>query len=241
MIRTAWLWMLAAAIAAAQDKPAGPPGALEQTAANRTGEWDTLASGLELRIARLLPCDPRVQSAIEEVSRASDARLAAVSQYFQTSVAQARDQVEAARRMLANHEAMAREWATERAEAEQERAGIEGQTGELAESVKRRASLGDAKKGLDLIAEMTRQRAEQAGQRVDQAAALGGMLRDLVASYQSRQAWLEQEMSALATEGMRWSAYYPARLARARMECALTNPGADRGTPPRPQQKKRKQ
>src|ERR1700685_1017693 len=56
--------------------------ARETLAQKRAAEWETLAKGLEARIVRMLPCDPRVKGAIEEVSRASQARLASLSDYL---------------------------------------------------------------------------------------------------------------------------------------------------------------
>jgi hypothetical protein len=224
MARIVRLWILAAVVVAGQDKPAEPLAALEQTAEEKTKEWDTLATGLEPRIARFLPCDPRVQSAIEEVTRASDARVTAVGKYFEAAIAKAKNQAEDARGILAGQYAFQKEWDAERAEAEQRGAAIERQTSELGEGAKRLASLGDAQKALDGIAETTRQRLAQAGRRLDRAAALGEMLRDLAAAYQARQVGLENEASALAAEGERWGAYYSARLARAQTECAITKP-----------------
>jgi hypothetical protein len=243
MIRTVWLWiMTAAAMAAAQDKPPDPLAALEQAAERRTSEWDTLAKGLELRISRLLPCDPRVRSAIEEVGRASDLRLVALQQYFQAAVARAKDQTEAVKRLLASQEALGKDADADRTDAEQEGAGIEGQLVNLAESVRRRVALAEAQQALEGLREMTRQRGAQNERRQDQAAALGTMLAAMVAAYQSRQAALEGEMSAMSAEGTRWSAYYAARLARADTECSITNPDAQARPRPRPpQQKKGKQ
>jgi len=238
MARIVRLWILAAAVVVGQDRPSDPLAGLEQRAEEKTKEWDSLAAGLEARLARFLPCDPRVQSAIEEVSRASDARVTAMGIYFEGAIAKAKNQAEGARGILASQGALEKEWETERAEAEQRVAAIEKQASELGQSAKRLASLGDAQKTLDGIAETARQRLAQAGRQLDQAAALGGLLRDLAAAYQARQIGLENEASALAAEGERWGAYYPARLARAQTECAITNQGANRNAPPKPQEKK---
>jgi hypothetical protein len=48
---------------------------LEQTALKRHAEWEALAKDMNDRMARMLPCDPRAQAAVTEVSRASEARL----------------------------------------------------------------------------------------------------------------------------------------------------------------------
>jgi hypothetical protein len=230
--------MLPAAVAPAQEKPSDPITPLEQAAETRTSEWDILATGLEARIIRLLPCDPRVQSAIEEVSRASDARMSALEQYFRAVVAKAKDQTEAAKVLLTGQEAMSKEWSGERADAGEERTGIDAQIGGLAASVKQRSALADAQKALDGIVALMGQRAAGTERRVDQAAALSAMLGGLAAAYQRRQAALETEMAAVTAERERWSVYYAARLARAQTECTITKPGATRAPLP-PQQKKR--
>src|ERR1043166_3512969 len=63
--------------------------ALEQTVQKRHSEWESLAKDLSERMARILPCDPRVMTAITEVSRASEARLAAIADYLRAVSAKA--------------------------------------------------------------------------------------------------------------------------------------------------------
>jgi hypothetical protein len=242
MIRTAWLWMMAAAMAAAQDKPPDPLAALEQAAERRTSEWATLAQGLDSRIVRLLPCDPRVRSAIEEVGRASVLRLVALQQYFQAAMARTKEQTEVVTRLRATQETMVKAAAADRTGVEQEGAGIEGQLVSLGESVSKRVALAEAQQALDGIREMTRQRAAQTERRQDQAAALGTTLAAMAVAYQGRQAALESEMSALSAEGILWNGYYAERLARADTECSITNPDTQARPRPRsPQRKKGKQ
>ena len=53
-----------------------------------------LAANLEQRVARLLPCDPRVRSAIEEVARASEARFTALEANWQEIAQRSQEQTE---------------------------------------------------------------------------------------------------------------------------------------------------
>ena len=76
---------------------ANPLAAREALAQKRAAEWETLAKVLEGKIARMLPCDSRVHGAIEEVSRASQARLASLNDYLQAAAAQAKADAERAR------------------------------------------------------------------------------------------------------------------------------------------------
>jgi len=62
----------------AQNAGANSLSALQDAAAKRTAEWNTLTTGLELRLARLLPCDPRVRTSVDEAGRAADARTVAL-------------------------------------------------------------------------------------------------------------------------------------------------------------------
>src|SRR6202521_6291331 len=121
MVWIAFLWMLAAVAAAAQDKPVGLFPSLQQNVEKRTTEWDTLANNLEVRIGRMLPCDPRVRGAVEEVSRASEARIVALTEYWLAASAPSQTQTEAVRRLLAQEDASAAERKTDQADAEQER------------------------------------------------------------------------------------------------------------------------
>ena len=79
----------------------------------------------------MLPCDPRVKAAIEEVSRASQARLASLSDYLQAAGAQAKADAERARKASADAATAAKEAGVELTEAEQQRAAIDGRTGRL--------------------------------------------------------------------------------------------------------------
>lgn len=256
----AWLGAAGAAVATAQDKPAAPAAqpigapqqsgasqpngsqpnlaALQQNVVKTTSDWSALANAIEARISRWLPCDPRIRTAIEEVSRASEARLDALSRYAQAVMADAGQQTDVARRLVAGQDALAAEWNTERVQAQQEDAGIQGQMANITESAKRRPALSEAQRTLGGIAAAAGQRVTQDEDRVNRAAALPGLLRDLLAADQARQAAYSAEIRAVADEQARWGTYYAARLGRAQIECTITNPGGAAAAPGR-QGKKR--
>jgi hypothetical protein len=216
------------AIARAQDKPADQLAALRQTADKAAADWEALAKKLEPRIARLLPCDPNSRAAVEEVSHASDARLSALSAYLKAAAAKAKDDTEAAKRVLAAHAALAGGWNTERAEADQERTAIDAQIADLKESMRKRAALAGAEQVLIELSHMVKERAskseDQAGRKDLIIVAVG----DLVIAYQDRQTALENESALVDAEAVKWSAYYTARISRAATECAIINPGRRR-------------
>ena len=135
--------------------------ALRQTADKTAADWDTLAKGLEPKIARLLPCDPDSRAAVEEVSHASDARLAALAAYLKAAAAKAKMDTEAAKRVLAAQAALAGGWNTERTEADQQGAAIEAQVADLKESMRKRGSLAGAEQVLAEIARMVKERASK--------------------------------------------------------------------------------
>src|SRR5580692_3102409 len=106
MIRSASLLIALALCANAQDKPVDSLDALRQTADKTAADWEALAKGLDQKIETLLPCDPKSRAAVEEVSRASDVRLSALSAYLKTSAAAARADTDAAKRVLAAQAAL---------------------------------------------------------------------------------------------------------------------------------------
>src|SRR5690348_10548895 len=115
------LWLAVMGTAWAQDA-ANALTSFQQNAARRDSEWTTLATNLEQRLARFLPCDARIRGAIEETSRASDARIAALTTYWMAVSGRSKNQVDAVRRLTAEEEARKGEWSVDRTESEQERA-----------------------------------------------------------------------------------------------------------------------
>jgi len=183
----------------------------------------------------MLPCDARVKTSIEEVNRASDARVAALSLYLQAAASQSQNDAQAVAQAIAAQEALARETESERAEADQERIAIEAQLVDLADSLKRRPQLSDAQRTLGSINEMVKQRLSDAQQKAARRTAVIAALRELSDASQAREKAIRTEIAALTLEGTKWSEYYAARIARAQMECSVTNQ-----TPERPAARRKK-
>jgi hypothetical protein len=234
MVRCLSLFLLLAfsGLARAQNKPADSLAVLRQAAEKATAQWAALAKGLEPKIARLLPCDPNSHAAVEEVSLASNARMAALSAYLKAAAAKAKDDADAAKRVLAAQAALAGGWNTERTEAAQAGAGIEAQVAELKESMRKRATLASAEQVLVEIARIVKERGTRAEEQAGRKDALNAVLGDLVVAYQDRQTALENESAQLDAEAVRWTTYYIARLARATTECTIINNPAPRKKQP---------
>lgn len=231
MKRAAWLGSVLCAAALAQT-PLDLT-ALEQVAQKRHAEWETLAKDLGERMARILPCDPRALAAVSDVSRASDARLAALSDYLRAVTAQAFGETATAKILLNTEERRALEAGLERVDAGQEQTAVDMQTDAMAQSVKQRAPLEDSRKLLEQIAATIRQRAAAAEQQAGAADAAVALLRDLVKKLDARDAALREEFAAFEAERARWNGYYSARRTRVQTECSITQVVA----PARPQGK----
>lgn len=65
---------------------------LEQSAKKAHTDWLRLASNLEVRVARMLPCSPAATAAIEDVSRAARVRIVALTGYAEAAAEQAADE-----------------------------------------------------------------------------------------------------------------------------------------------------
>src|SRR6516225_1296107 len=143
LIRIVTLWTFALPLALAQDKPPDTE-TLSQASEKSFSEWEALSKGLNQKIAKLLPCDPQLRAAIDQVSKASETRLAALSAYLKAEVAQAKDDTDLAKQLLATIAPLAGAWNTEHAEADQERAAIDAQVTEMLESKRKRPSLEPA-------------------------------------------------------------------------------------------------
>ena len=230
MIRGCAQWCsIAVAVAAAgtlsaQGPGANSPAALQDTAAKRSAEWTTLEANLELRLARLLPCDARVRSAIEEVSRAADARTVARTSYWTTISLRSKAQVEAIRGLLAQEEGRAGDWSSDRADAQVDVATTTAQAASLGPSIRQLPALAAPQKSLEAIAQMYRVLETQSEERSSSMGQLVSDLRELLKASQARQAAIEGQLKALGAEGQLWSAYYTARQARAQVECSITSP-----------------
>lgn len=225
MTRMVALGLCCAALTAAQPPAGDALGTLRQTAQQAEEDWWKLAQDLDARVARLLPCDARAASSIEEVRKASEARLAALAQYFQAELAAAGRETAVARNALAAQREAQTALLAERTDIEQERAGVESQIINLMESARQRASLGAALDQLKQIQQMVQQRAEWAAQEASAAEEIVRLLDGVAAASEAREAALRQQAEALEAERARWSAYYMERLARARLECTITGGG----------------
>jgi len=225
------LGILLCAAAFGQDLvPSNPAGTdlatLEQTVQKRHAEWEALARDMNDRMARILPCDPRALTAVAEVSRASEARLAALSDYLRAVSAKAFAETAEARNLLVTEERQAVESRLQRADAGQEQTAVDIQSDALAQSVKQRTSLEAPQKLLAQIAAMIHQRATSMEQQTGSAEAAVGLLRDLVPKFEARDAALREEFAAAESERARWNGYYAARKSRAQIECTITQIGA---------------
>ncbi len=224
MKRAALLGILCCAAAAAQNN--SPDfAALEQTAQTRYSEWQTLAKDLTERIARILPCDPRYAAAITEVSRASEARLLALSDYLRAVSGKAFAETAGAKILLDAEEKRALEVALERADAGQEQTAVATLSDALNQSVAKRASLAEAQKSLTDILKTVEAQISADEQLTAAADKNVTLLRELVSKFEARDAALREESVAFEAERARWNGYYAARLARAQTECSITQIG----------------
>ncbi len=200
--------------------------ALQQSVSQRTAEWNTLATNLEQRIARLLPCDPQARAAIDEASRASEARSVALTSYWTVASLQSKTQVEAIRGLLSQEEERVGDWVVEASQAQADVAAATAEGASLAVGVAQIPALANPRRELSAITEQYRSLEKQAQ---DRAAAHGKLiddLRELLNTSQTRQAAIDERLRTVGVEGQRWSAYYAARQARAQSECFLINPAA---------------
>ena len=199
--------------------------ALQQIAQKRHAEWEALAKDMNDRMSRMLPCDPRAQAAVTEVSRASEARLGALADYLRAASSQAFAETAAARSLLNAEERRAVEASLERADAGREQTAADTQSDALSQSVKQRASLEAPQKLLAQITAMIHQRTAAMEQQAGSADAAVALLRDLVTKFDARDAALREEFAASEAERTRWNGYYAARRTRAQIECSITQIG----------------
>ena len=201
-----------------------------------------MAGNLEQRVARLLPCDPQARAAIEETSRASDARSIVLNSYWTVVSQQSKEQVEAIRGLLAKEEDRAGDWPSDANQAHADVASAASQAASLASGVLQLPALANPQKDLEAIGEQYRLLEKQEQDRAAGARRLLDDLREVLKTAEARQAAIDERLKTVGVEGQRWSAYYAARQARAQIECTLVNPGAAAAPPavarPAPQGKK---
>ena len=198
---------------------------LEQEAVNAQARWYGLASVLDTRLQRLLPCDAAATDAIEETHRASTARLVALSAYTKAAAEQAAQDVAKAREIQKSETEYLAAVGADRTDTEQERAGIESQINNLAESVRRKASLTAASDELRALESKVRERASLVAADVSSAEGTLPRFESFAVALQKREAALRKQVAAVEEERTKWNGYYEARFARARVECSSAGIG----------------
>ncbi len=218
---------LAAGFASAQapaaiDPTARDPAALQQTVTQKTQEWSMLADALEAQIIKLLPCDPKAVAAINQVSKASDARLTAISSYLDDANQRATIQLETVKKLLSSAIAAETDLTAEKEDLAAERAGINGQIINLSESAKGKAAFAPAQDQLKQISLEEQKRGDALDSASSHQAPSADALRELAAELETRQSAQGDVRKTFEKERAAWNAYYAARLARAQTECSIT-------------------
>jgi hypothetical protein len=229
MYRVMLYTIFATALLYAQDTPApaGSLTSLRQSAEHQTQTWDTLAKALETKIRGMLPCDPKIAAAVQEVSRASDARLAAFDLYFRAVLTETSARAAQAAQLLEfQNKAGSGFLETEHAEGVEERASTENQISRLEANAGRRQELNVSVYALRAVAGLTDRRNLVMAQQSARGDSLNESLRTLASQSQAAEAAMKALAAAHANEGERWRAYYAARTARVQAECTAINPGA---------------
>ncbi len=168
-------------MAAAQNAPApSTPAALEQTVKDRAAEFNKLSQGLEAALNRMLPCDPKITAAIGQVIKASDARTAAIAAYLGAANRQAALQTSAARQVVTSAQGLGADLAAEKSDLVPERAGLDGQLANLAQSAERRSSLASPRDALKQVVVVEKQRSDTVDSGVGYEGATAPALADLV-------------------------------------------------------------
>jgi hypothetical protein len=223
MYRVIFITIFAAVTLSAQN--ATSIASLRQGTEQKTQAWETLAKALENKIRGLLPCDPKIGTAVAEVNRASDARLTAFGEYFRAVLAETSARAAEASRLLDAQAKTGNQFLeTEHAEGVEERAGIEYQISQLMVNPGRKSEIGDAETALRAVLALTDRRNLIMVQQSVRGDALNESLRALVSQSLAAEAAIKTLAAAHAAEAERWRAYYVARLARVDAECTAINP-----------------
>jgi septal ring factor EnvC (AmiA/AmiB activator) len=177
----------------------------------------------------MLPCDPRIKSSVEEVSKASEARLEALMVYIGSTVSAARGETDNLRRMLSELQNQSADLNSERVQTNLELAAIEKQLADLDISARQRPSLAEPRKLLEDLRAAGQQRASGAPERNQRINSLIATLVLAIPEFTARQAALLDVQARAQSESALWRAYYVARIARADTECSVT--GISGGAP----------
>jgi hypothetical protein len=198
---------------------------LDQAATKAHNDWFKLASDLDVRVARMLPCDAQATAAIEETGRAATARMVAMTAYTRAAADQAAQDVTAAREIQKTEAARITGAPADRTDMEAERNAIQTQLTNLGESVRKKLTLTAAFDELRIIEAMVRDRMNMASTNASASGSAAKLFEDLATSLEHRETGLRKQVTALEDERLRWNGYYTARLARARIECSVTGIG----------------
>ncbi len=234
MYRRLSLCLLVSCLAFAADPPASLTTltALKADAQQKTQAWENLSKALESKIATLLPCDAKITASIDEVSRASDARLIALETYFEQAATVAARATQRADESAkdSNSEFLK----TELAETSEQRAGIETELAPLSIASTARPELAGSESALRNIGGLVDKRTLAVNKQMALEVPRQEGLTNLAAIYQAREAAIKELGVAYGAEASSWHAYYTARYARAKAECVAITPlsakaGADSG------------
>ena len=198
---------------------------LEQNLKTTETAWVNLARDLDSKLARLLPCDATAAKTIQDVSTASQARIAALTAYLKAAADKAAADAIVARNIRDGEQGRLASIPAERTDTEQERAGIESQLRNIAESVRAKPGLAASEFQLKQLESMTRERAALTAKQAADGPAVVEKLNTLIAALGRREAALRQTAAAVTAENESWEQYYAARLARTKTECTVTGGG----------------
>lgn len=198
---------------------------LDQAATKAHNDWFKLAADLDVRVARMLPCDAGATAAIEETGRAATARIVALTAYAKAAADQAAQDAATARDIQRSEAERISGAAADRTDTEAERTAIQTQLTNLSESVRKKLTLTAAHDDLRIIDAMVRDRANMLSTSTSASESAAKLFEELATSLEAREAALRKHLTALQDERTRWNGYYTARLARARIECAVTGIG----------------
>jgi hypothetical protein len=198
---------------------------LDQAATKAHNDWFNLASDLDIRVARMLPCDAGATAAIEETGRAATARIIAMSTYARAAADQAAQDATTAREIQRSETARISGAGADRTDMDAERTAVQNQLTNLGESVRKKLTLTAAHDDLRIIEAMVRDRSNMVATSASVSESSLKLFEDLATSLEQREAALRKHLTALQDERTRWNGYYTARLARARIECSVTGIG----------------
>lgn len=205
---------------------AGSPEQLRRAALARAGEWTSLASSLEARVGKMLPCDRRVRSSIEEVSKASEARIAAEAAYWRAVEEQSRNSLPALDALANREQALSAAWTADPADALQEQSSVDAHVVALKGNLKKSPALVPPEAELEALAANTKSLGEKMSGRSSSAARISADARRSAAAEGALHNAIESKLRTETAEGELWNEYYAARLARADTECSIIGTAA---------------